>query len=295
MSRFLGRAYLMPIVPSQNNDFMFDNDSGLETARLMELDSLLTQLLGGLLPAPIDLSSVQTVLDLACGPGGWPLDMAFAHPRKKVTGVDISRAMIRYAEAQAAVRQLQNVHFSLSDVLQPFSFSENSFDLINARLLRTFVPKHSWLPLLTECLRILSPGGTAVVTEAELFFSNSPSFERFNDFLAQALWRAGFSFSPDGRNLGITPMLRTLLRKAGFTKIQHNAQAIDFSVGTQHYISLCQNLLMQNRLFCPFLITMGVATREELDRLLQDMQIACYDADFCGIWYFLSAWGQKSL
>ena len=278
---------------NKNNSSIVDNDSGLETARLMELDSLLTQMLGGLLPANIDLSETHNLLDLACGPGGWSLDMAFSYPKKKLVGVDISRTMIRYAEAQATVRQLQNVRFSLVDVLKPLPFSDDSFDLINARLLRTFVPKHSWPRLLQECLRVLSPNGTLLITEAELFFSNSPSFERFNDFLAQALWRAGMSFSPDGRNLGITPMLRTLLYKAGFTRIQHQAHAIDFSVGTEHYISLCQNLLMQNSLFCPFLIEMGVATREELDRLLQDMQIACYDDDFCGIWYFLSAWGQK--
>ncbi len=284
----------MATVPSEDKNIsIIDSESGMETARLMELDTLLTQMLGGLLPADINLSGVQTVLDLACGPGGWSLDVAFANPKKKVVGVDISRTMIRYAEAQAEVRQLQNVYFVLADVLKPLVFSDNSFNLINARLLRTFVPKYAWHEVLQECFRVLAPGGTLLVTEAELFFSNSPSFERFNYFLAQALWRAGFSFSPDGRNLGITPMLRTLLQKAGFTKIQHQAQAIDFSVGTEHYASLCQNLLMQNSLFCPFLIEMGVATREELDRLLQDMQIACYDNDFCGIWYFLSAWGQK--
>ncbi len=42
-------------------------------------------------PDDFRLSQVHLVLDLACGPGGWAIDVARAYPNIDVMGVDISQ------------------------------------------------------------------------------------------------------------------------------------------------------------------------------------------------------------
>lgn len=59
--------------PNQpENTYVIDAESAAEMARLMRQDQLMTAGMGGIFPEQIDLSGVQRVLDLACGPGGWP-------------------------------------------------------------------------------------------------------------------------------------------------------------------------------------------------------------------------------
>ncbi len=73
-------------------------------------------------------------------------------------------------------------------------------------MIRDALPE-AWPHLLQECVRITRPGGSIRLTEAEYSLSNSPAFERIGALCTQALKIAGQSFSPDGRHIGITPML----------------------------------------------------------------------------------------
>src|SRR5689334_21298094 len=118
----------------KQNTYVIDTESAAEMARLMRQDQLMTAGMGGIL-SEIDLSGIQRVLDLACGPGGWPLDVAYTYSDMEVVGVDISERMITYARAQAQVQQRTNVSFRVMNILQPLDFADASFDLINARFL----------------------------------------------------------------------------------------------------------------------------------------------------------------
>jgi ubiquinone/menaquinone biosynthesis C-methylase UbiE len=60
---------------------------------------LITKGMGGLFSERSDLSGVHRILDAACGPGGWALEVAFTYPEIEVVGFDISRAMIDYARS----------------------------------------------------------------------------------------------------------------------------------------------------------------------------------------------------
>ena len=93
------------------NVYFIDPESGSEMARLITQDRLITKGMGGLFAERADLVGINRILDLACGPGGWTLNVALAYPDIQVVGVDISQAMIEYAQAQAQVRRLQNVQF----------------------------------------------------------------------------------------------------------------------------------------------------------------------------------------
>src|SRR5437660_12153153 len=97
-------------------------------ARLLDQDRLITKGMGGLFPERAnDFSGLHRILDVACGPGGWVLEVAFAHPEIEVVGFDISQAMIDYANAKARVRGLNNARFLTMDMLKPLEFPDCSF------------------------------------------------------------------------------------------------------------------------------------------------------------------------
>lgn len=160
----------MSTQPSQEeqkeNMYIIDSESPAELARLLHQDRLYTKTLG-LFPESLDISTVRSVLDIACGPGGWALDVATRFPSIQVTGIDISVRMIEYAQAQAEAQQVSNTNFAVMNALKPLGFPDSSFDLVNARTIG-FLPKAAWSGLLRECRRVTRPGGSICLTEGEM-------------------------------------------------------------------------------------------------------------------------------
>ncbi len=135
----MGKASEHASKPSRNTYIIDTEKYGAETSRLLLQDKLFTQAMGGTLPATYDLTGVTRILDIACGPGGWALEVAYQHSDIEVVGIDISPAMIEYARSQAQVQHLENAAFLVMDTRTPLAFPDASFDLINARLLLSFV------------------------------------------------------------------------------------------------------------------------------------------------------------
>ncbi|HET9921198.1 MAG TPA: class I SAM-dependent methyltransferase [Ktedonobacteraceae bacterium] len=275
------------------NTYFIDAENAAEMARLTTQDRLTTKGMGGLFPAQSDLSGVRDVLDIACGPGGWVLDVAQAYPDKQVMGVDISRLMVEYAKAQAREKSLSNAHFQVMDALKPLGFPDNSFDMVNARFISGFLPRAIWPGFIKETMRITRSGGIICLTESEWNLTNSQASEKIMGLLARALQTAGLSFSPDGRHVGITPMLGRLLRDGGCTNVQSKAHMVDFSWGMEGHTSNYQNSMVFFKLIQPFLINAHVTTKEEVEQLYQQALMEMQSEDFTGIFFFLSAWGNK--
>jgi ubiquinone/menaquinone biosynthesis C-methylase UbiE len=278
--------------PLSENIYPIDHESGAEMARLMEQDHLFTKGMRGLFAECSDLSQIHRILDVACGPGGWALEVAFAYPEKEVVAFDISETMINYARTQALVQGLQNVSFRVMDALQPLDFPAASFDLVNARII-AFLPPKAWPSLIHEFLRITRPGGIIRLTETELSVSSSPALERMQEIFTGALKAAGQSLSPDGRRLGITPQLGRFLRQAGCINVQNMAHAIDYSAGTEAYTAFYQDWKMVYKLAQPFYINTGVTTQQEVDRVYEQMLLEMMSDDFCAVHYLLTVWGEK--
>ncbi len=285
-----------PFNPSQReNTYVIDSENEEEMVRLMLHDRLLTKSMGGLFPERSSLSTIHTILDIACGPGGWVLEVASAYPEIQVIGIDISQRMIDYACAQAWVQKLTNAQFRVMNALSPLGFPDNSFGLINARAIVGFMPTTAWPKLMQECLRILRPGGILRLTDGDGFgITNSPAFEKLTGKCMQALKLAGKSFSPDGRTIGISPMLGRFLRDAGYQHIQKMPHVIDYSAGTEAHESFCYNWMVALKLLQPFLINMGVSTQEEFIELYQQARIEMISEAFCAVAFFLSVWGEKA-
>ncbi|HLI88348.1 MAG TPA: methyltransferase domain-containing protein [Ktedonobacteraceae bacterium] len=282
--------------PSEQNSYIIDAEDPAEMARLIQFDRVTTKAMGGPLAEQPEatLAQLRNVLDLGCGPGSWVLDVAFALPDCEVAGVDISRTMINYANARARSQKLTNASFGVMDVTQPLDFADNSFDLVNARFLINVFHKDHWPMLMKECVRILRPGGILRWTETDRFgLSNSPAGERLMALALEAEWRAGYTFSPDGRSNGITPMLGLLMRNAGIVNIQQKPHLLDYSAGTEAWQDMYDNARVGAALMRPFLTKLGVISEAEFDQLYQQAMTEMQAPDFRGLWYYMTAWGNK--
>jgi len=281
--------------PLPASQYPIDAENIAEMARLVKQATIITQHLG-LLPSQINLARMQNVLDIACGPGEWAISLAEQYPHLTVTGIDLSLRMIDYARYLAQERGLPRTHFQVMDARTPLAFPDASFDLIHARLITTFIPTGLWPSLVSECVRLLRPGGIFCSTEDEnIGLSTSPSLMRYSTLCADALRRAGMCFTSEGASFGITAVQARLLTQAGLVHVEQQAAAINYSIGTAAHPLLTQDWEVALRLVQPFLVRSGVATQEELDilyaRLCEEMQVD----QFSAVIYFQTAWGQKAV
>ena len=273
----------------EQNTYVLDAESTAEMHRLLRQNAFITHEAGGLVPERSDLSMIHDVLDIACGPAGWAIDLAYLHPHMQVTGVDISQKMIAYANA----RKLSNTTFHVMNVLHGLAFPDASFDLVNARLIFSFMPPRAWPALLQECLRVTRPGGLLRLTEWEYPLTNAPACEKMNGFFTRAFQQAGQSFSPDGRHLCVTPMLEPFMRETGYINIQQRAFASNFSWGSDAYEAVREINETGYLLIQPFLLKMGVTTEEELAQLYQQALQEMRANTFRGIAFYLTVLGEK--
>ncbi|QBD79718.1 class I SAM-dependent methyltransferase [Ktedonosporobacter rubrisoli] len=277
----------------QTNSYVIDAENAAEMARLNVQDKLITRAMGGLFPEQINLTETRRLLDIACGPGGWLLEVMKQYPHMQGVGIDISQLMMEYATGAAQREKLQNVYFRVMDATQSLDFPDQTFDLVNGRILTGFLSTNGWPSLLQECWRITRPGGSIRLTEPEYGFTNSAALDALTGMMAQALQRTNHSFSPHGRTFGTTPMLRLLIQQAGYQEIQHKAHVIDYSAGAELHKSNVQNLLIVYKLLQPFLVKAGITTTEEAERLYEQMIEDLQRPDFCGIDFYLTVWGHK--
>ncbi len=276
-------------------EYFIDVENTAEMARLMYQDRLATEQMGGVLHehSAKKIGTLKSVLDLACGPGGWVIDLAYAVPTAQVVGVDVSANSISYAQSQARAQGLDNARFQVMDILKPLDFPDNSFDLVNARLLFAFMPKHAWLPLIKECQRILRPGGIMRMTEISDGMSTSLAVSQLNVKVSKALFLTGQSFSPDGQTLGIVPMLGRFLLDAGYVSLGKAAMPVDASARMDAHWQFYQNFKVLHRLLKPFLLQMKVTTSEEFEQLYEQAMEDIESDSFCALNFILTAWGEK--
>lgn len=280
---------------SQDENYYILGDSNAEMVHLIITDRHFNRSMGGLLPEQPDsvISSIHDVLDVACGPGGWALEVAQAYRHMQVTGFDISTGMIDYAKAQAHASLLDNVHFFVGNAMQPFNFPDDSFDLVNARHLEGVIPVAVWPEMLKEMFRVTRPGGIIRLTDCEWGVTNGAANEKLLELAIHAMQAAGLSHSPDGRNYNITHMLSRFLRDVGCVNIQERPSILDYSAGEQEYQGGSRILTLAYELMEPFLLGTHVTTRPELDRLRRQQSLELIEDSFRGIIYTLTAYGTK--
>ena len=282
---------------SSENTYIIDIESAAETARLIEQDKLFTRAMGGLFPEqmPETLASVRYLLDIACGPGGWVVNVAHQYPHIEAMGVDINRTMIDYANATARSQGLSNASFEVMDAKKSLTFETNSLDFINARFITGFMDQASWPTLIAECLRMLKPGGILRISENEMGVSNSLAAQTIQGYLYRIMAAQKRTFSVDGITTGITHMLSKLLSDAGFERIGQRPYVLDASSGADLHVVTCKDYEVSLALIKPYLVASKMIEQAEFERLYNTLLLDMLQESFRSLLYGLTVWGFKPL
>ena len=173
------------------NTFPVNPENAVEMARLLNQHTLVSNALGGVLVELSDeqKSNIHDVLDLACGPGGWVLEAARTFPHMQVTGVDISTVMVEYGNTMAQSQALRNAHFVIMNIFKLSGFADNSFDLVNGRLLSSITRRDTWPALMDEGFRICRVGGIMRLADWELSPTSLFSKWTWFQYRRKNLWR----------------------------------------------------------------------------------------------------------
>ncbi|KAI9314397.1 S-adenosyl-L-methionine-dependent methyltransferase [Dichotomocladium elegans] len=202
---------------AENVAYVLPNDTE-EDDRLHLQHRALKEAFGTNFDAPVQDTLVEgmNVLDSACGPGSWALEMAGTFPNSKFYGTDISPR----PEDQP---KPENCEFLVSNIVEEPVFDENFFGYIHQRLVLLGIKAVDWPQLLQNLKFMLKPGGWIELTEFS--YSNwenlGPCTKIGNEINIETLGAAGF-------DVDLGSNLSRLLTEAGFTNIQ--SRAIDMPV-----------------------------------------------------------------
>lgn len=125
--------------------------------------------------------SPSSLLDIACGPGHFLLDVSNANPRIDLSGTDIAPGMITYAKNLLGEKV---VLLESEGLTQPFP--DNSFDVVTCMMAFHHLPDK--IKTLKEIKRILHPQGTLIITDVVV---QTPLQKKLWD-LAEKIFDRGF-------------------------------------------------------------------------------------------------------
>lgn len=115
----------------------------------------------------------DTVLDVACGPG--LVACAFAPHAGRVTGIDITPAMIEQARKRQQEQGLGNLDWVVGDAL-PLPWADDSFSLVITRYsFHHFPEPHQ---VLAEMVRVCCPGGRVLVADVAMDPAKVAAYDR---------------------------------------------------------------------------------------------------------------------
>ncbi|SDU00418.1 Methyltransferase domain-containing protein [Verrucomicrobium sp. GAS474] len=128
----------------------------------------------------LDFSGVgpgDEVLDVACGPG--LVTCAFAARAGRVTGIDLTPAMIAEARRTEAARGARNVAWEVGDA-EALPFADGTFSMVVTRYSFHHLtePERAW----REMVRVCRPGGTVLVIDASVPLEQAEAYDRFERF-----------------------------------------------------------------------------------------------------------------
>lgn len=269
----------------------------IEVVRLTEESWLFTRAMKGVLAdiPQARIRSLQQVVDISCGPGDWALEVAFTHPDMEVTGIDFNNSIINYARARARAQEQKNVFFEQMNWTQSFDISNDSLDFVNGRVLLLFLPRLQWPQFLRDIWRVLRPGGIVRLIDFDIVMSSSEAFETMQAWTIQALRLQGFGFGPTGRTFGLSTILPSALRQAGFQDVHYSSYGIDFSTGMDDWGVVYRNVEIACTSLMPLIVKHDLASEQKVNEVYRQLLVDMVSDDFHGMWPFYSIYASKPL
>lgn len=278
---------------SQSIPTTSSTQQALALPRLFNFDLPALKQSGQAFAEQADHSAIRHVLDVASGTGAWTISAAQAHPRVQFVGIEGSPQLVEQARAQARSHHLENVSFTVMDPFGSLDLPKASFDLVNARYLVGQLSAEAWPQALGSFMRVVRPGGIIRLTETDLPISSSMAYAQLGGLISQALFQTKRSFSPTGRLLSMTPVLKQLLQDAGCQQVRSRVAAVNFSAGTSAHEEVARDIGQTYQLVLPFLVAAAVATQQEVEQLYQQMLTELASERFDAVAFSLIAWGTN--
>jgi ubiquinone/menaquinone biosynthesis C-methylase UbiE len=278
---------------SAQSSKMSDEDAEYEMAHLLLQHRYLSECMGGVLPAALDLSQVKRALDAQCGAGGWVYELSWNHPFMDVTGID---GRTEYVEkAQELVNLTGNAKVMQQDIrqLSDETVPQASFDLVHARFLVSTLSPQEYPAILSALVRRCRVGGLFAWDEFEYPITNSPACQAFFALIQDRLKAAGRAFSP-GNPLGITAMMSRLIQEAGCKVTLDVASAIEISSRTGGRDVFARQMRTLARQLRSFLLGAGVTTGTFFDELCSQAQQEIFHDNFFGLIYVRTLVGTRT-
>src|SRR5579859_5913066 len=204
-----------------------DNTIAAEATSLQYEHRLFLREMGALIPGTIPLAEIKTVLDVACGPGSWTIDLAKAYPAMHVTGVDKKAEMVEIARRDAAIIRVANVSFTIGNIQEQLPFADASFDFVHVQMEREAVGLKEMPYALRELLRVLRPGGWINLLNFEPGPVSSPSMDILIALVNQAFVQAGRGVYPDRLTFTIAVQYTRFLFQADCVDVRYTLHPVD--------------------------------------------------------------------
>lgn len=272
--------------------FVQDRSNRDELARLQIQDQMLTRGMGGMLPEQQNPTLFHRVLDVACGTGGWLIEMAKAYPHIiELVGVDVSEKMLGFARAQAEAQQVgERVKFRTMDALHTLEFPNEHFDLVNQRLGWSYLRKWEWPALIIELRRVTRTGGVIRLTEGGWMTGNSEALMKLHRLAIQASFKSGHLFIEDD-NASLIKDLPQLLKQCGVKNTQTHNHHLTFPAGTKEGDDFHGDIEHLFQVSIPF-FQKWTQFPNDYKKIYQQMLKETQQPGFVGEWTFLTAWGN---
>ncbi|KAF2087558.1 methyltransferase family protein [Saccharata proteae CBS 121410] len=192
-------AYWGPNDDQQNDQL----DIGHHMLRMMLHDKLYL----APIPESPQAGHRRQVLDVGCGTGIWCIDFADDHPSAEVTGIDLSPIQPTFAPP--------NCHFEIDDCCAPWTFDDNTFDMINVRCM--FGSIADWPQLYREIHDHLKPGGWINQLEMSIDFKSDDGTE--DPVMCE--WSRLFLEAADkfGKTMRVVDNMKGWIADAGFQDV----------------------------------------------------------------------------
>ncbi len=284
-----------------------DRQPGRTPYRLMEqmqidIPSLVIQehallgLMGGPFPEHAnDFRAMKRVLDVACGAGGWAIEVARNNPHLEVVGIAGQATLVAHARERAAAAGLSNVRFSLltgNEKLQ-LPFPDQEFDLVNTQYLHAWLRENEWSDFARDCWRITRPSGYVRMTEPERGQSTSLAFTHLEDLYLQAMQRVGQRISPDERHIGSATQLTRLFQEIETAEITRRAYITDYGKTGDLPEHALTRLCLYAQTFQPLILQEGLASQEELETLMGQISEEIKHEEFAANRFLITICARK--
>ena len=124
------------------------------------------------------LSATDVVLDVACGSG--IVARSFARVANRVTGIDITPAMLHEARRLADLEHLTNCEWRTGDI-ESLPWADSTFSLVVSR----YAFHHFMNPekVIAEMVRVTRPGGKVILVDAVLPKEQIEAYNAFEKLL----------------------------------------------------------------------------------------------------------------